>query len=671
MGKRNREDCVADAERGGICVNDDAPLRLYVERWQSSVRPASDIPHAGTRCDVLRADHQLLTPSRAPGSRPPFLVTRALNRTPLNSSDASGATAFVYHGDMLLHRYEANKEVERPERAERTFGHLSATGLLSLCRQYESRQATTRDLSRVHTERHIDTVDQWGFAVEISGEQALRVGGDLYACKDTSRAARLAAGGVMQAAMAVCRGEAQNAFALVRPPGHHCTSANASGFCFFNNVAVAVRAAQHELLQQRRALHGEDAPRSAKPRILIVDWDVHHCDGTEEIFYDDPSVVVFSIHQYGSLPPHAVRRPHRPSPLTTKEEPAEQILQQDVTMEELEGLIDSNAATFGAETTGGAPVAAPDVASATLEPPAPPAAGLPAEAHNSTRAARRRITAVDFKALNDELAAADAVADDFFKNCGFLQDMAAEYENSDEEYASSDAGTRDSCYDSDSCSQGHGDQQPNKFLGDTSGTSSTAEEVDHDGLFYPGTGHMDRIGDVSGMDFDPRSAPHEHQPAAGRNVNFPWPTQGFGDAEYLMAMEEVLVPLAEEWKPEMIFVSCGFDCAEGDLLGSMRVTPSGFRLMTRLVLSLCQRVVVALEGGYNLTQVARGSEGVLRELLTASHKHDASFQLPPSAMLIDRVEHTVRAVKEMHAPYWKCFAHHRRQDANAVDPTTV
>jgi acetoin utilization deacetylase AcuC-like enzyme len=104
---------------------------------------------------------------------------------------------------------------------------------------------------------------------------------------DSYRVARLAVGGALAAVDAVTRDQVRNAFTAVRPPGHHALRDRAMGFCLFNNIAIAARYVQEH--------HGLE-------RVLIVDWDVHHGNGTQAIFYEDPTVLYFSTHQYPFYP---------------------------------------------------------------------------------------------------------------------------------------------------------------------------------------------------------------------------------------------------------------------------------------------------------------------------------------------------------------------------------
>jgi acetoin utilization deacetylase AcuC-like enzyme len=166
---------------------------------------------------------------------------------------------------------------ESPDRVRAIVAKLKAEGLFDRAVAVPPRPATDEELLRCHTADYLQTV-----------RDDLAAGSDDLSTGDTAisarslETARLAAGGVLAAVDAVMTGKIANAFAVVRPPGHHATPTEGMGFCLFNNVACAARHAQ--------AVHG------AK-RVLIADWDVHHGNGTQDIFYSDGTVLFFDTHQ--------------------------------------------------------------------------------------------------------------------------------------------------------------------------------------------------------------------------------------------------------------------------------------------------------------------------------------------------------------------------------------
>jgi acetoin utilization deacetylase AcuC-like enzyme len=158
--------------------------------------------------------------------------------------------------------------------------------LLDVVLQHEAEHATEAQLLRVHTPELVHAVRDAAAEAERTGE-LLRLDADTIVSPASWDAARGAAGCAIVAAELVLGGRARSALALARPPGHHATRDRAMGFCLFNNVAVAARAAQAE--------HGIE-------RVLIIDWDVHHGNGTQDIFYDDPHVHYVSLHIDGHYP---------------------------------------------------------------------------------------------------------------------------------------------------------------------------------------------------------------------------------------------------------------------------------------------------------------------------------------------------------------------------------
>ena len=188
-------------------------------------------------------------------------------------------TAYVFGPIYLEHNLASHPE--NASRLERVLSALEEHGILARSQLLEPVPATIEALQRVHTPDLIDRVRR---LAETGGGYT---DPDTYVSSRSFDAALAAAGGTVRATEAVLAGEVANGFALVRPPGHHATATRAMGFCLFNNVAVAARA----------ALAGGKAKR-----VLIVDFDVHHGNGTQDAFDSDPAVFYTSTHQYPHYP---------------------------------------------------------------------------------------------------------------------------------------------------------------------------------------------------------------------------------------------------------------------------------------------------------------------------------------------------------------------------------
>ena len=186
---------------------------------------------------------------------------------------------YVYNPIYLEH--DTGQHVENARRLEAIVSHLEQTGLKEKLSPVIPRPATVEELSLVHTTEHISNIQ----------ETAKKGGGwldaDTVMSSNSYEAALYAAGGTIMATEAVMNGEVNSAFALVRPPGHHAGSRRAMGFCLFNNVAIAAKYALE---------------RFGLEHVLIIDFDVHHGNGTQEAFYDNPQVFYISTHQHPFYP---------------------------------------------------------------------------------------------------------------------------------------------------------------------------------------------------------------------------------------------------------------------------------------------------------------------------------------------------------------------------------
>jgi acetoin utilization deacetylase AcuC-like enzyme len=322
---------------------------------------------------------------------------------------ASRATAVVEDARYREHRGPGGHP-ESPERLAAVHAAISARG--DRLEALSPRPAQQEEIIRVHGRDHFELV------AEAARRAPARLDPDTFVSPESFDVALLAAGGSIDLALAVARGEFASGLAAVRPPGHHAEADRAMGFCLFNNVAVAARA-----LQQEEGLE----------RLLVLDWDVHHGNGTQHSFEGDPSVLYFSTHQFP---------------------------------------------------------------------------------------------------------------------------------------------------------------------------------------YYPGTGDVRETGRGDGEGF---------------TLNVPLPA-GCGDVEYVGALQRVLVPVARDFQPELILVSCGFDAHADDPLAGMQVTGAGYAEMAQIVRALaadlCQgRSVFILEGGYAASGLEEGTGALLDALLAED------VALPPTAPL--------------------------------------
>ena len=334
--------------------------------------------------------------------------------------------------DPIYLEHDTGSHPENASRLIKIVDHLKQTGTMKQLIPISPRAATVGELSTVHSPGYISNVESFA----QGGGGALDP--DTMVSPASYNVALYAAGGLIEAVDAVMAGNVRSAFALVRPPGHHAVRWEAMGFCLFNNVAVAARyaIANHDL-----------------ERILIVDFDVHHGNGTQDTFYDDPHVLYFSTHQ---------------SP------------------------------------------------------------------------------------------------------------------------------------------------------------------------FYPGSGRVEETGDGDGK---------------GTTVNVPLPAW-CGDDEYLRVYDEVLIPVARRFRPQLVLVSAGYDAHWSDQISQMQLSVTGFanvgRLLKGLAEELCdERIVLTLEGGYNLDALAASTRATIDVLLGNPEIVDPLGK-PPGARAAPDIKALLEVVKGAH-----------------------
>uniref|UniRef100_G3SU19 Histone deacetylase n=1 Tax=Loxodonta africana TaxID=9785 RepID=G3SU19_LOXAF len=276
---------------------------------QQQQRLVARLPRGGPGDSVLlplaQGGHRPLSRAQSSPAAPASLpAPEPISQARVLPSSETPARTLPFTTVMLKHQCSCGDNSRHPEHAGRIqsiWSRLQERGLRSQCECLRGRKASLEELQSVHSERHVLLYGTNPLSRlkldngKLAGLLAQRmfvmlpcggVGVDtdtIWNELHSSNAARWAAGSVTDLAFKVASRELKNGFAVVRPPGHHADRSTAMGFCFFNSVAIACR----QLQQQGKA-----------NKILIVDWDVHHGNGTQQTFYQDPSVLYISLHRH-------------------------------------------------------------------------------------------------------------------------------------------------------------------------------------------------------------------------------------------------------------------------------------------------------------------------------------------------------------------------------------
>ncbi|XP_029038711.1 histone deacetylase 6 isoform X3 [Osmia bicornis bicornis] len=358
-----------------------------------------------------------------------------------NLSKAPNKVCVVYDERMLKHHdISDDSHPEKPNRISVIYKKFQKYNLLERCYVQQGRSATIEELLLIHSQEYIDKIKNTdNLKTKELYKQATSYN-SVYLHPDTWTSACVSTGSLLQVVDSVLNGESQSGVAIVRPPGHHAEQDAACGFCIFNNISVAAKYAIefHHV-----------------KRVLIVDWDVHHGNGTQSVFEEDPKVLYISVHRYD--------------------------------------------------------------------------------------------------------------------NGGFF---------------------------------------PNSKRGNYT---------------HVGSG-----------------------PGEGFNVNIPWNKKGMGDAEYIAAFQQAVMPIAYQFNPELILVSAGFDACIGDPLGGCFVTPEMYGHLTHWLSSLANgRIILSLEGGYNINSIAHAMTICTKTLLDDPLPMLESNQIPCTSAI-----NTINNVLKTQKQYW-------------------
>lgn len=214
----------------------------------------------------------------------------------MNIKNKENKIGYCFDEKMLMHKDFGNYHSECPERAMSIYMNLLRKGYSDKLSRIQVKEIEEELILKVHTKEYLAIVANLENEEKYKTETGYRLNYDTYDNYYTYLAAKMSAGGLISCIDETLKGEVSSSFAIIRPPGHHAYESECYGFCFFNNVAIAAK----YLLGKELTTYDNENKKVVKTikKVAIIDWDVHHGNGTQEIFYEDENVLFISLHRY-------------------------------------------------------------------------------------------------------------------------------------------------------------------------------------------------------------------------------------------------------------------------------------------------------------------------------------------------------------------------------------